>query len=386
MNVRFGRVLGVLAALELGLDDAALDRGGVASAEDRVRAGDRAAAVDRRRRLRAPRRGNDRGGVMRTILALGCLVSTSAAAQDPFLGVPEGGGPIECGPVPEGLRAIDAASCGECHPRHYQEWQRSAHRSSFTNTLFREEFRHRESPFCARCHSPRRDENAGIDCAACHVRDGAVLAVSVSGRAPHPSRARAELAGPHACARCHQFPFEGQPELLLQAAVDEWMQSDHRDESCQSCHMPARGGRHAHDFPGGLDRELLDGVIRVDAQAVGREVRFTLENIRAGHSVPTGDVFRRIVVRAWPLDDRRAEVRTVLGRTYRFLRDGTRRPLADTRIPPRGTRHVVLTLARPARRIGWSIELWRTHPGRAREHGWRSSDVSRTLAQGVLRR
>jgi hypothetical protein len=322
---------------------------------------------------------------VRRALLFACLTlaSSPAAGQDPHLGIPEGGGPIDCGPVPAGIDAIDARSCGECHPQHYREWRRSAHRSSFTNRLFQAEFRHRRAPFCGRCHAPREDETTGIDCAACHVRDGAVLSPIVSGRAPHASRATPELAGTIACVRCHQFPFEGQPELLLQATIDEWMQSRHNDTSCQSCHLPARGDRHAHDFAGGLDREMIARAITVDAETDGATVRLTMRANEAAHAVPTGDVFRRLAVRAWPAGDPGAAVETILGRTFRFGRHG-RRPLEDTRIPARGARVVELTLARPARRVAYTIELWRIHPGRARERGWPLEDLRRTLASGVV--
>ena len=55
--------------------------------------------------------------------------------------------------------------------------------------------------------------------------------------------------------------------------------------------------------PGGLDDALLRDAITVEARAVGEgdTVRLTLamRTNAAGHAVPTGDVFRRLEVRAW---------------------------------------------------------------------------------------
>lgn len=317
----------------------------------------------------------------------GVPARAQAPAIDAHLGIPIGGGPIDAGPVPEGIDAIDAASCGECHRGHYREWQRSAHASSFTNALFQEEFGTRRSPFCARCHAPRGDETAGVDCAVCHVRAGAVINPTVSGRAPHASRVVPEVAGTLACARCHHFDFENQPGELLQRTVDEWMASEHRDTSCQGCHVPARGRRHAHDFPGGLDRRLLRDAIAVRGRAVreGNITRLTLELSAnaAGHAVPTGDIFRRIVVRAWPVGAPERDETIELGRRFRIDRRGWHER-EDRRVPPSGSQTVELVLDATAPRVAYTIDLWRTLPERARQHGWSERDVRRRLSSGVI--
>lgn len=319
--------------------------------------------------------------------AVGALVSAQPAAIDPELGIPVGGGPIDPGPVPAGIDAIDAATCGECHERHYREWRESTHRSAFTNPIFLAEFRPRERAFCENCHAPREDAETGIDCAVCHVREGAVLNPTVSGRAPHQSRAAAELAGTLACARCHQFAFEGRPDEQLQRTVQEWMRSEHRQTTCQGCHMPTRGGHTVHRFPGAFDRTLLRDAIATAASArvdgARTVVRLELRADGAGHAVPTGDMFRHLEVRAWPIGHPERAVTTSLARRFRVDEAGWHER-ADERVPATGTRVVELELPERAARVVYAVDLWRTPMERARQLGWTRRDVSRPLVRGSV--
>jgi hypothetical protein len=315
------------------------------------------------------------------------LLGGQAPAGDPHLGIPIGGGPIEVGPIPTGLESLDATSCGECHPRHLREWRGSAHGSSGTNAVFLAELGERRNPFCVRCHAPRGAPEAGVDCAACHVRQGAVLNPTVSGRAPHESRAEPNLAGTIACARCHDFAFERQPDLRLQATVEEWMTSTHRDESCQGCHMPRRGAHHAHHFPGGLDDALVRDALRVEARAErsrdDTRVTLQLSAAAAGHAVPTGDIFRRIEVRAWPTDrPRHAETRW-LARRFDVDSRGWH-AAADDRVPAAGTREVTLELLGVTDRVAVRVYLWRVARERAERFGWPERDVRRLLWSGTV--
>jgi hypothetical protein len=313
------------------------------------------------------------------VIALSFGVATAVAQ------IPAGGGPIDAGPTPRGLSAIDAASCGECHEDHYREWRGSAHRASFTNALFTDEFRHRRLASCSSCHAPRSAE-AGIDCAVCHVRDGAVLNPTVSGRAPHESRVAPELSDERACAACHEFDFDGQPGDRLQRTISEWRESPHRATQCQGCHLPPRADRHAHHFPGGLDEALLRNAIEVRSARVSIDggitrVRFVLAADRAGHAVPTGDIFRRLEVRAWPEGRPDDAVSTLLARRFTVTR---RRWVerGDRRVPPTGVRQVTLELEGEHDAIEYTIDLWRTPPERAAARRWPERDVRRRLAEG----
>lgn len=328
-------------------------------------------------------------------LALGVAsvasVALGAAAQragDAW--IPAGGGPISVGVAAE-PGALDARACGACHEAHYREWRRSAHARSFHDPLFAAELRERPLPSCVRCHAPRGDHAAGVDCAACHVRDGVVHNPTVSGAAPHESRVAPALADVRACAPCHEFDFDGQPGERLQRTVTEWSASQHADTPCQGCHLPPReDGHRAHHFPGGLDAALLRDAIEVrnatlePGDGVTR-VRFELAARGAGHAVPTGDLFRRVEVRAWPAGRPARAARAILARRFRVAH-GRFTELDDRRVPAVGARTVTLELDGTHARVAYAIELWRTSPERARAHRWPERDVRRRLAEGVLTR
>jgi len=91
----------------------------------------------------------------------------------------------------------------------------------------------------------------------------------------------------------------------MQSTLSEHAASPLAKVSCQSCHMPAvEGGsseqpkRHrSHRFE--VDDQLLRSALSVSAQrASNRAVSVTLTVTGAGHAVPTGDLFRRLEVRA----------------------------------------------------------------------------------------
>jgi predicted CxxxxCH...CXXCH cytochrome family protein len=290
--------------------------------------------------------------------------------------------------VPAGLDSIEPAACGACHAEHLHEWETSAHRTSFTNALFLAELRHRRLPSCIQCHAPRGEQAQGIDCAVCHVRDGAILNPTVSGRAPHASRVAPELGDERACAGCHEFDFDGQPGDRLQRTVSEWASSRHAGTTCQGCHLPPREGHRAHHFPGGLDEDLLRDAIAVRSARAVREdgltrVELVLEADHAGHAVPTGDIFRRLEVRAWPAGRPREAASTMLARRFRVSR-GRWEELADRRVPAAGTRRVELELEGEVERVEYTIDLWRAPPDRVAAEGWRDRDVRRRLAEGAL--
>ncbi|MCB1009398.1 MAG: hypothetical protein KDB94_10955 [Acidobacteria bacterium] len=326
---------------------------------------------------------------------LAVAIATAAAQTeevDPYLGIPVGGGPIDAGPVPAGIDAIDAASCGACHEQHAREWAASAHRTAFTNAIFQAEFEPHRRPYCQRCHAPRGEPSAGVDCAVCHVRDGAVLNPTISGRAPHAGRV-APLDGTLACARCHDFAFESQPDLGLQRTVQEWVGSRHHDTLCQGCHMPRRGRARSHRFPGGLDPGLLEHAIRVEARAVseGSRTRLTLtmSTDAAGHAVPTGDIFRRLEVRAFAAEDNAARP-VVLARRFQRApapHGGMQRlQVGDDRLPASGAPVEVelFFLRPPVPPIRWEVAYQRMGPSEAAVFGVDLSADETIVASGRI--
>ncbi|RLB46941.1 MAG: hypothetical protein DRJ42_26560, partial [Deltaproteobacteria bacterium] len=290
------------------------------------------------------------------------------------------------------LGEMPAAECGRCHEADLAEHLASAHARAFDDPLFQREWRQNPEPYCIPCHSPRTASplahpvlaSAGVDCVTCHVRDGAVLAATVSGEAPHPSRVDPTLAGVEACARCHQVDVRHRPGTPLQNTVAEW-EAAGEPGTCQSCHMPSRAGRHRHDTPGGYSRELLSRALTVRARAVhdgwDTRVDLELEADDVGHAVPTGDVFRRLVIHAWDAS-RPGEGRTVeLGRAVGRV-DG--RGAYDDRVPPPGggPRHVTIRLPGRVTEVGWSIELWSLPRDQATRAGLATAPLRRVMDEG----
>jgi len=341
----------------------------------------------------------------RRIVARGVLVAACGAPVEP--GVDAGAEPsvvvaptrssalprLDFGEGPEA--ALDARACARCHARHADEWKRSAHARAHVDPLYQQEWS--GDPFCSDCHAPRAADpraepelaRAGVDCATCHVRAGVVHAARVSGRAPHPSVADPSRAPVGLCASCHQFDFPRSPGVPMQNTVAEWTQSG-SDRGCVDCHAPQDGDHTPHVFGGHRDPALLARALTVEGEATrdgwSTDVVLRLRADQVGHAVPTGDVFRRLVVRAWipGRENNAAEAR--LARRFDIAEDGRWHPREDQRVPPpgRGERRVELRLPDTGPEIAWSIDLWSVSP---RIAGRFEPDVtlSTRMAEGRIR-
>jgi hypothetical protein len=147
----------------------------------------------------------------------------------------------------------------------------------------------------------------------------------------------------------------------MQDTAEEHARSTARDVPCQSCHMPVvdgPDGRHlSHAFAVLSDPALIRSAARVTAERLdGRRVRVTLAPANAGHSFPTGDLFRRLEVRAETAGRRHANAEPVI-LARRFAdrareEDGRltsqRVEVGDDRVPPPGGKPVVVALELPA--------------------------------------
>lgn len=120
-------------------------------------------------------------------LALAVLAAAIAAAC------------AERAPNVRAAAAEPSAACATCHAAIADEWRASFHRASFTDATYQASLaleERKEHAFCNGCHAPVADRSAGVDCVACH------------GTAAHEDKR------PVACARCHEFAFDGRPELV----------------------------------------------------------------------------------------------------------------------------------------------------------------------------
>lgn len=194
-----------------------------------------------------------------------------------------------------------AEGCADCHTEEHAAWQGSRHAAAWQNPLFQEGYAVEPADNCVHCHAPlapqgpeARDE--GVTCVVCHLRGGAVLATSVSGEAPHPSRAEPALSASVFCAGCHEFTFPIYTEEgtvwtaeLMQSTYQEW-QAARDSRRCQDCHMPDG----AHTFHGAHDTTLLREAVSVSVETDGRRLIFTLASHGVAHAFPTGDLFRHV--------------------------------------------------------------------------------------------
>jgi len=255
--------------------------------------------------------------------------------------------------VPQGLTSLSSKECGSCHQDHYKEWSTSTHSMAWKDLQFQAEIAKESSPYmCINCHIPLENQQEyiitgledgdlykpvrhknpnfdselqqeGINCASCHVRDGAILSMSVSNRAPHKSVEDKVHLSENLCIKCHNAVAVVTPELVCTFETgDEWKAGPYAEtKNCKTCHMPeidraiAPGAPETtsrmHYFMGsgipklhGLKPERLDGLhyelIGVkDVYSYKDSISFKtiVTNKFAGHRVPTGDPERFIITK-----------------------------------------------------------------------------------------
>jgi hypothetical protein len=203
--------------------------------------------------------------------------------------------------------------CAGCHEGAAREHAGGEHATAFTDPAFQRAFAREPLPYCRSCHAPEdrgvaaqtsgAASSLGVACTSCHAPVGGAQTIAPAPSHP-PIRARDDVRS--GCASCHQFPFPpgpSQPPGLMQRTVDEHRGSPFASVPCVDCHVPAvqrgpRAGR-SHVFAGGHDAALVRSAVRVRTErAPGGRVLVTLEAGAVGHSFPTGDLFRRLVVSA----------------------------------------------------------------------------------------
>lgn len=293
----------------------------------------------RRREGQKKRAKGERGlrwfGARRSALwtvAAACVVSFGGCAREPggeadLVKGPVGSEKKVLMPSPDRGRMLDAVrgndACVGCHADIAEQWQGSLHQRADIEPAYRRSFEIEPLPFCRACHAPEaiatEEEpeavaHLGVGCVTCHVVDGhAALAAPANAagtglaadeRAPHAVSRSAAFAGPKACEGCHEFRFPlmttGGAESFMQTTHAEHAASPAASRSCADCHMPRdASGKRSHRFAASRDPELVRSAAKIEARRTSEgRVVITLTPVDPGHAFPTGDLFRRIEVRA----------------------------------------------------------------------------------------
>jgi hypothetical protein len=167
-----------------------------------------------------------------------------------------------------------------------------------------------------------------------------------------------------ACASCHEFAFPGAEHDgergLMQATITEHAKapSDVAARACADCHMRRDDrGRASHDFPASRDPEQLARAIDVVAtRAADGRLVFTLTSRGVGHAFPTGDLFRRLVLR---LKTPHGVIERSFARAFRAERapDGRsiRHCTSDTRVDGSRIVELPLELDEPNAPLSWEL-------------------------------
>ncbi len=323
--------------------------------------------------------------------AMAVLMRPPAVTTSPVRGA-------ELDPSPEG--------CKRCHAEIVDAWRGSMHAQAWTNPVFRAEYDPAPKDSCRACHAPPNGsvDAHGVDCASCHVRGQTILGTrsSEAGRAAHPVRIDGGLSSPARCGTCHQFDHADDgvhdPTEPLQATLDEWRKSDAFREgtTCVDCHMGLGAGGRGHEFVGLGSPDLLasavdvsvrprrtaDGSLSVDVELTGAVI---------GHSFPTGDVFRRGVLRLWTAGGSEASISMQRWLARTADPDGLDthvRTVDDTRVPPPGDGQLTEQLAlddTSADWVNWTLEIHRLDLVVADQRGIAHEDAVVVVLSGRAR-
>ena len=222
-----------------------------------------------------------------------------------------------------------SSDCGDCHPSHYEEWQRSMHHISINDPLFlsilEKDFNHFGNVgdrFCIQCHSPAMlvtglfltdstelDESSkaviqdGIGCDICHTTTHLSDGLFVNSdnfigaeyflnpgegvkygplQDPEPNEYHESVPNSifqdsRFCLPCHNIVINN---VEAEMTFSEWASSPLTDMAnnlpCQSCHMPEVNGHRNHSFTG-VDIDLTKPIDDPDNQIRITEINALLD-------------------------------------------------------------------------------------------------------------
>lgn len=225
-------------------------------------------------------------------------------------------------------KSLEPTSCKTCHLEQYQKWSQSLHSQSMDVGLKWElpSLPATERENCFRCHSPlfetremvkeslslssrysqlwadflpQKQENHGLLCASCHVRNhkrlGPIPRQSKQiGSSPHNGFiTKTQFSKSEFCKSCHESPPNGQrvAQKRMMETFSEWEASRYSKNGteCQTCHMPNR----AHEWKGIHDREFVLSGLKIQWKAVETtrsdytRLIGSIESSYIGHKFPT---------------------------------------------------------------------------------------------------
>ncbi len=314
-------------------------------------------------------------GALLVALVGACSSPAPTAApveRQPAWQVRAAGGARPIDPGPAAATLLDAAGCATCHATIAAEWRTSRHALAWTNGLFQREYRQHPEPWCVNCHAPLTTQQAelrampaahphadqGVDCATCHVRGGALISTRRRPGSPHATVVDPTFGSPAFCADCHQFTFPvlddaGQVTAMtahpMQTTVASFAAGPYAAKGdCMQCH----GSKTNHGWAGGHDPGMVGAALEVAwCRAPAGTARLTITNAAAGHSVPTGDVGRHMVLRAWRSSTPGAMFDVFLGRRFEAAPDGGEITTGGSSTSSRATRSLrTCATTRPPRR------------------------------------
>ena len=255
------------------------------------------------------------------------------------------------------MAEVSATRCARCHGAMHKEWGESRHALAWSNGIFQREYQQRPLEWCVHCHAPLAEQGAeiartrkggvlaaeGVTCAVCHVRGDRILAASKRARSPHEVELVPDMTGPAFCAGCHQFSFprlaEGRVtgffDVPMQDTVAQFLRGPQRNKpgACRGCHA-ASPGKHA--YRGAHDPAMLGRALRLSACDRAGTLELAVDNVAAGHNVPTGDVHRHVLLRVWRSSAPEGVFEVSFGRKFSPAPDGGKRLVEDTTLPAGG--------------------------------------------------
>ena len=190
---------------------------------------------------------------------------------------------------------LEADSCSVCHPQIYQNWKKDRHGQAWTNVFFQKAYKMERKDWCIHCHAPLEQQklaikknyhtedplvSEGINCAACHIRNGKGVNLSY-------------LRKPDFCMECHQFNFpviQGEKIFYtpypMQNTGAEWKEVK-TDKRCQDCHFRNHQLEGPHS-----DGWLAEAFSDISVESEGERIFIYFVFQGAEHRAPTGDLFR----------------------------------------------------------------------------------------------